>query len=190
MLQPIFDFISSFWDAIFCSWWFVTAQYMEGVVLRFGNYNRTVTSSNGIFRTGLHFKWPIAEEYIDKTVVVTTMDLDPQSLTTRDGKSIVVSAVVKYRISDVKAFLLEIADQQAAIQDITMAKIREVISKKEWSEISTQTDLEIAEKVRYETGKYGITIEPKGVTLKDLQPCRSIRLLQDVPPTEIAIETK
>lgn len=184
MLQPIFDFIYAFWGAIFESWWYIVDSYTEGVIMRFGNFNRLSTSKNGVFETGLHFKWPLVEEYLSKTIVTTTMDIDSQSLVTKDQKSIVVSTVVKYRITDVKLFLLEITDQYSAIQDITMSKTREVVSDKTWDEIcdSTNIDSAVAEKVRYEVKKYGVTIEPKGVTFKDLQACRSLRLLQDTQP--------
>jgi regulator of protease activity HflC (stomatin/prohibitin superfamily) len=181
MLQPIIDLLTSWWEWLVP--FVVIEQYEEAIVLRLGNWNRTITSKNGVLDSGFHFIWPFGiENYLTQSIVVTTMDIDSQSLTTKDGKSIVVSSVVKYRVDDIKKFLLEISDQVSAISDITMSKIKQVITQTNWSEIDNSTDLKIAELIRSSISQYGIKIEPKGVVLKDLQVCRSIRLLQDQQP--------
>lgn len=174
MLQPIID--------LFTNWFYelvpfvVVPEYENSIVLRLGKYNRTL-------KPGFHWCWPFFEDVLDVSIVPTTMDIDAQSVTTKDRKAIVVSSVVKYKVIDPKIFLLEISDQYSAIEDITMAKTREVISNKNWDDIDLQTDREIGERVRDAVECYGIKIMPKGVTLKDLQICRSIRLLQDTAPS-------
>ena len=174
MLQPLIDlFVTWFEFFIPC---FVVPEYENSVVLRFGKYHRTCEA-------GFHWCWPFGiEEVLDVSIVPTTMDIDPQSVTTKDQKSIVVSSVVKYKVIDPRKFLLEISDQYSAIEDITMAKTREVISQRNWEDITLKVDKDIADRVRYAVKEYGIEILPKGITLKDLQICRSIRLLQDTSP--------
>jgi regulator of protease activity HflC (stomatin/prohibitin superfamily) len=181
MFQPIFDFLYTIWEYVV--FWEIVPEYENGIVLRYGKYNRTLTGSNGPFDNGLHFRWPLQiEECLTASVITTTLEVASQSLTTLDQKPVVVSAVVKYRIKDVKLFLLEISDQYSAIEDITMAKIKQVIADRTWMEITSDVDKKVTELVRESVEKYGIYIEPKGIVLKDIQCCRTIRLIQDTSP--------
>lgn len=162
--------------------WVIVDPYEQAIILTWGKHTRLISNSDGLFGTGFHWKWPLIQAYISQSIVVTTMDMGSQSLTTKDGRSIVVSAIVKYRVDDITKFILGISDQASAIADITAAKTKQVITQSDWNSIDSSTDLKIAELVRDEVKKYGIRIEPKGIVLVDLQVCRSIRLLQDVAP--------
>jgi regulator of protease activity HflC (stomatin/prohibitin superfamily) len=182
MFQPIFDFLYTVWEYVV--FWEIVPEYENGIILRYGKYKRTITGSNGLFKNGLHFRLPLCiDSYLSASVVTTTLEVASQSLTTKDGKPVVVSAVVKYRIKDVKLFLLEISDQYAAIEDFTQAKIKQVIADRDWVDITADADKKVTELVRESVEKYGIYIEPKGIVLKDIQCCRTIRLIQDTAPT-------
>jgi regulator of protease activity HflC (stomatin/prohibitin superfamily) len=181
MFQPIFDFLYTIWEYVI--FWEIIPEYENGVILRYGKFNRVITGDNGPFKNGLHFRWPLQiEECLTASVITTTLEVASQSLTTKDGKGVVVSAIVKYRIKDAKLFLLEISDQYSAIEDITMAKIKQVIADKDWIELTSEADRKVTELVRESVEKYGIYIEPKGIVLKDIQCCRTIRLIQDTAP--------
>jgi regulator of protease activity HflC (stomatin/prohibitin superfamily) len=181
MFQPIFDFLYTIWNYVI--FWEIIPEYENGILLRFGKYRRKITGDNGWLKTGLHFRLPLRiDECLTASIVTTTLEVASQSLTTKDNKAVSTSAIVKYHIFDVKSFLLSISDQYAAIEDITASKIKQVITDKDWSEINSDTDLKIGELVRSEVEKYGIKIEPKGITLKDIQVCRTLRLIQDSAP--------
>src|ERR1700730_11145264 len=94
---------------------FTLKSYQRGVVLRFGVFHRFATP-------GFHFKWPFAiEECHYVNVTVETMMVGPQSLTTRDDKSIVVSSVVTFKVNEAEAevrkYLLEVEGAQQVIED-------------------------------------------------------------------------
>jgi regulator of protease activity HflC (stomatin/prohibitin superfamily) len=92
---------------------FVLDPYEAGVVLRVGTYSRTVGP-------GWHFMAPFGIERVMKdTVVRTTQFLDVQSLTTRDGHHINSSPIVIYKIGNIKRWLLEVDDAEAALHDLT-----------------------------------------------------------------------
>ncbi len=180
MFDAIIDIFVQIWDAFIP--WVIVDPYEQAIILTWGKCTRLISNDDGMFGTGFHWKWPLIQQFMEQSIVVTTMDLSSQSLTTKDGKSIVVSSIVKYRVDDITKFLLGISDQFSAIADITAAKTKQVITQSDWEHIDSSTDLKIAELVRDEVKKYGIRIEPKGIVLVDLQVCRSIRLLQDVAP--------
>ena len=171
MLERIFDFIASSWNVI--KPWVVVADYEGGVVLRFGRYDRTL-------EPGLHWKLPLADSTITTSTVITTMALRPQTLTTRDDLSVVISAIVKYHIADVRAYLLDIWDSADVLNDVTLGAIKEIVASVEYTDLQK---LEIEEKVldfvRAEAEKFGVHVHK--VTFSDLGKVRSIRLITSEP---------
>jgi regulator of protease activity HflC (stomatin/prohibitin superfamily) len=110
--------------------------------------------------------------------VVTTLSLDAQSLYTKDKQNIVVKAVIKYKISDVKTFLLEVYDAQDALSDMSQSIIKNVIMSMSMDECTdSELDNTLTKKVRVEARKWGVEVQQ--VTLTDLAPIRSFRLIND-----------
>ena len=152
---------------------FVVHVYQGAGVLRFGKYNRTCGP-------GLHWKIPFVEEAIEQMTCTTTMRLPPQTLTTRDGKAIVVAAVVRYSVRDVQPYISLIYDQHDALADTTMGAIRQAVRDMSFDELlSSPPEKGIATAVRRAVGRYGIEVE--AVTFTDLAAVRSFRLIQASP---------
>lgn len=150
---------------------YILNEYEQGVRLRLGKYHKTLSK-------GLHFKFPFVDEIISHHTVWTTINLPPQSLITKDEKNIVVSAVIKFRVTDIKTFLLEVYDTIDAICDMSQSAVKRTIMNKTWEECkSDELDNDISKKARIEARKWGIEIQQ--ITLIDLAQIRSIRLFND-----------
>jgi regulator of protease activity HflC (stomatin/prohibitin superfamily) len=159
------------------NWWIeikpvvIIRDYEEAVLLRFGIFKR-------VLKPGLHFKVPFFDEVIDQHVVITTLSLDAQSLYTKDKQNIVVKGLIKYRIADVKIFLLEVWDAQDALSDMSASIIKNVIMSMTLDECTdSEIDNLLTKKVRVEAKKWGVEVQQ--VTLTDLAPIRSFRLIND-----------
>ena len=159
------------------NWWIelkpivIVRDYEGAVLLRFGIFKR-------VLGPGLHFKIPFFDEVIDQHVVITTLSLDAQSLYTKDKQNIVVKGVIKYKISDVKIFLLEVWDAQDALSDMSSSIIKNVIMSMTMEECTdAELDNTLTKKVRVEAKKWGVEVQQ--VTLTDLAPIRSYRLIND-----------
>lgn len=169
MLEALKELILYIWEEL--KPFVIVNSFEEGVILRLGKFNR-------ICKQGLHFKYPFIDELFKHHVIITTLNLPSQSLVTLDKKSIVIKGMVKFRISDIKTFMLEIYDKQDAISDISQGVIKNVIMSKTWEECADiEIDNTITKKVRSEIKKYGIDIIQ--VTLTDIAEMRSIRLIND-----------
>lgn len=162
---------------IITNWWLqltpviIVRDYEGAVLLRCGKFH-------SVLEPGLHFKIPLFDEVIDHHVVVTTLSLDAQSLYTLDKQNIVVKGVVKYKIADVKIFLLEVFDAQDALSDMSQSIIKNVIMSMTMEECTdSELDNTLTKKVRVEARKWGVEIQQ--VTLTDLAPIRSYRLIND-----------
>jgi regulator of protease activity HflC (stomatin/prohibitin superfamily) len=162
---------------IITHWWFqitpviIIRDYEEAVLLRFGKFH-------AVLKPGMHIKIPLLDEVIDQHVVITTLSLDAQSLYTIDKQNIVVKGVIKYKISDVKTFLLEVYDAQDALSDMSQSIIKNVIMSMTLDECTdTELDNTLTKKVRVEARKWGVEVQQ--VTLTDLAPIRSFRFIND-----------
>lgn len=157
--------------------WETILHYNRGVRLRFGKVVRDKEGRVKVLGPGFHWKWPICiDDLLTHMVKVTTMDLSEQTITTRDGQSIVVRGVLKYEVHDVATLLLECDSPAAAVADISMGIIRDAFVEKDWSECNDPKFPEqIAIKIRREAKKWGISV--LALTLTDLSIMKSFRLL-------------
>jgi membrane protease subunit HflK len=159
------------------TWWYyitpvvIIPTYEEAVLLRFGHFKK-------VLHPGFHVKLPILDEVLTQHVVVTTLSLSAQSLYTLDKQNIVVKGVIKYRIADVKTFLLEVYDAQDALSDMTQSIIKNIIISTTMDNcIDPDIDNVLTKKVRVEARKWGVDIQQ--VTLTDIAPIRSFRIIND-----------
>jgi regulator of protease activity HflC (stomatin/prohibitin superfamily) len=169
MFDRLIDVITEWWAYLMPA--IIIPNYEEAVLLRNGKFVK-------VLGPGFHVKLPIFDEVISHHVVVTTLSLPAQSLYTQDKQNIVVKGVVKYKISDVKIFLLEVFDAQDALADMTQSIIKNIIIT---TPLETCLDLELdnllTKKVRVEARKWGVDIQQ--VTLTDIAPIRSYRIIND-----------
>jgi len=159
------------------TWWYyitpvvIIPTYEEAVLLRFGHFKK-------VLHPGFHVKLPILDEVLTQHVVVTTLSLSAQSLYTLDKQNIGVKGVIKYRIADVKTFLLEVYDAQDALSDMTQSIIKNIIISTTMDNcIDPDIDNVLTKKVRVEARKWGVDIQQ--VTLTDIAPIRSFRIIND-----------
>ena len=153
--------------------WFVVDQYEAGIVLRLGKFNREVGP-------GLHFKWFIFEDEQTTNTNMTTLRLNPQTVMSLDSKSMVAQAIIKYKISNVKLFFLEVWSARDALRDITAGAVRTVISANKYEGISKSNgslEKTVLELVRRECNELGFKILK--ITFETLGPIKSLRLIQD-----------
>jgi regulator of protease activity HflC (stomatin/prohibitin superfamily) len=167
-ISAILNFLSETWDQV--KWWYVIREYEGSVVLRFG---KVVKESD----PGFHWKIPFIDEVLTCIIATETMTVKSQSLTTKDDKNIVISAVVKCNISNPKKYLIKVKDVTNAISDVTQGKIKDIVMHKTWDECRGDLDGDITKAVKSEAVKWGISVDY--VTITDLAIIKTIRLIQE-----------
>jgi len=166
VLEKLFDFIAETWELL--APFFVLDEYEAGIVLRVGKYNRRA-------KVGWNWKLPFFDTVLSETVVPTTMELRAQTLTDKDGNLIVISSIIKYEITDVKPFLLDIYDSVDLLSDVTLGAIKKVVSCSSYLEINLEK--KVLRIVKREVGKYGVNI--LSIVFADQGKIKTIRLIQD-----------
>ena len=170
MFDKLVDLIVQFIHLFFFT--FITMSYQRGVVLRWGKLQRVVGP-------GRHWIWPFnIEHYMFVNVVPETMTVGPQSLTTKDNKSVVLSTVVTFQIEDVQKFLLDVEGGHQVIEDSTYGMVADFVMKRTWAELCALESLgnELSKAVRRRAKTYGVDI--LAVQPCDFTASRSIRLIQ------------
>ncbi len=164
LIDKLFELLDWF---MICS---TVHSYERGVVLRFGVPVRDVGP-------GLRWHWPLGvEQILTECVVLDTKHLQPQSLTTQDKESVVVSVVISYKIDDVRKTLLEVQGVQEVLSDTTYGVVARLVSKTAWSDLaSTASEARLTKQVRDKAEPYGIGIVR--VQFKDCAKIKSLRLL-------------
>lgn len=146
-------------------------QWQRAIILRFGKFHREIGP-------GIELLWPFyIERPIKVNVVPETMLVGPQSVTTRDDVSVVLSVVVTFSIEEVRKFLLEIEGAHQVIEDSTFGVVSAFILSKTWGELQAiDVANELSKKVRQRAKAYGVNIV--SVQICDITRSRSLRLMQ------------
>lgn len=167
MLDRLLDFIASALDLF--RFWVVIAQYENGVVLRLGKFRR-------VLEPGLHFIIPFGvDDVLTDNVVTSTFNMTPQSLTTKDGQSVVISAVMTWAIKDVRKTLLEVEGAEDVAIDSCYGIIGQMVASRTWDEVRAPDFAEeITKAVRRRAFRYGIEVQ--SIQISDLSRTRSLRL--------------
>jgi len=171
MFDRLFDFIADVWEWLIP--WVIIDQYEQGVVLRFGKFVRVVNP-------GLRFLWPLGIEACKyETVVRQTTYLDPQSLTTKDGKSVTVAGIIIWTITDIRKFLLDIEDGEDDMSNMVYGIISDCVEDTKWEEIKkTIFNCRVFGKAQKECNDYcGVNII--AIKWSDKATARNLRLWND-----------
>lgn len=174
MFEKLLDKLIELWEDIVP--WCVLSQFEAGVVVRLGRYKKTL-------HVGVNFKFPFIDDIYDTNILPKPMPLRAQTLTSNDGKSVVVSSTLRYRIHDAKSYLLNLEDAPGILRDTALGAVKSVISDTNLAKMNdTSTEQQVLDIVQGELRKYGITIIR--VVFVDLGAIRSYRLISN--PDEYA----
>ena len=148
----------------------IVPQARAGIVERLGRYHRTLDA-------GLTLVVP----YVDRVKPLidlreTVVSFPPQPVITEDNLVIQIDTVIYFQVTDPKAATYEIADYIAAIEQLTVTTLRNVIGGMTLEETLTSRD-KVSAALRIvldeATGKWGIRVNR--VELKAVDPPLSIQ---------------
>lgn len=78
---------------------------------------------------GLFFYWPLVTEVELRTSAKCTAETQPQNLTTSDRITVIASSVMRYKILDIKKYLIDNDDSDDALMESLRASLKEVVSE-------------------------------------------------------------
>ncbi len=175
------------------SFWFTVAQDEVGVVLRFGEYTRTVNP-------GLNFKIPFGIEQEYKVPVerqlkqefgfrsttpgararyTATKYTEESLMLTGDLNAAEVEWIVQFRINDPYKFLFRVRNAVQTFRDINEAVMRGIIGDRTVDEVITYGRQEVATSVSVKlqelSDQYELGIKVDQVVLQDVNPPEAVK---------------
>ncbi len=111
----------------------VVAQFEKGLVLRLGRYRATADS-------GLTFLVPIIEDMLKVDMRERVINVEPQKVITKDNVSVIVDAVIYYRIIDPVKATFEVQNFAYAATTLAQTNLRNLIGDKSLDETLTARD--------------------------------------------------
>ena len=142
-------------------------QWEKGVHLRNGKFLKVVSP-------GLVGKRPFFDKIWVTPVITQTVNLSPQTVTSADERSVVLSSIVRYHIHDVEKFLLGVMHANDVLVDTTQGIIRDIVEDTTWDELVDLT-YKVTPTVNEQVSKWGITVQL--VSFPDLGEITTYRII-------------
>ena len=159
----------------------IVEQWNGAVQLRYGKFIKVLSP-------GIHFKIPFFDSIMETPVITQSVNLPSQTLTTLDEQSIVLKSIIRYRVSNVRTYLLGVMHANDVLIDTTQGMIRDVVELTTWDDLVDVNET-ITNKVKEYVVRWGIEVE--AVTITDLGIVKSFRIFGDeghkttILPTDI-----
>jgi len=159
----------------------IIEEWNAGVHLRYGKWIKTLYA-------GIHFKIPFFDSIIECPVITQSVNLPSQTLTTLDEQSIVLKAIIRYKVNNVRTYLLGVMHANDVLIDTTQGIIRDVVEMTKWDNL-IDVNTQITNEVKEYVVRWGIEVE--AVTITDLGLVKSFRIFGDeghkstILPTDI-----
>ncbi len=168
------NFVKDFWEVIWevLGWFqFITFvdPWEEGIVVQAGLFRR-------VLKPGwrLHLPFEI-DEITLMNIRQTSMELAAQSVTTRDGKEIVIRGVLLWEIFDIKKTLLDVEDATGTLGNIAVGLIQECVEVTDLADIRTRAFRTLVKRhIQKQARKWGISV--RTVRFQDLTVAKSYRI--------------
>jgi len=167
MFDKLIDLIVTFIHDILP--WKIVNQWEKGVHLRTGKFLRVV-------EPGLRFKFSFFDQILTTSVITQTVNLKPQTVTSFDEKSVVLTTIVRYHIFDVEKFLLGVMHANDVLVDTTQGIIRDIVERTTWEEL-VDLNKRVTPEVNKQVKKWGIYVEL--ISFPDLGEIKTYRIMTD-----------
>jgi len=126
----------------------------EGIVEFLGKYSRTASAG---------FNWisPFFHKMVLVNITERRVDIDPQSIITKDKLNAEVDGVVYYKVTDAKKSIYQVQNFQLSVPSLAKTTLRAVIGKMTLTEANENRDvinLEVEKILDREVNKWGINV--------------------------------
>lgn len=137
-------------------------QYERGVLFTMGRFSR-------ILNPGWRIVVPVFQSMKKIDIRIKAIDVPDQNAITRDNVSVLVNAVIYYKVSDAGKALIEVEDFRYAVSQYAQTTMRNIVGEVTLDELLGQRD-KIADRIReivdIETDNWGLKVN--NVELKDV----------------------
>lgn len=130
---------------------------------------------------GIHWWWPVTTKWETHQVVRQADELQSQTIVTADDKTIAVSGLLVYRVTDLATLVTNAYAPMELVQDIALTAVHDVCCSMTWEELKGEQrkgtlDTKLRNAAKNQLKEYGVDVVK--CMLTDLAPARVIKLIQ------------
>lgn len=118
MLRQLFQVLSRL-----LTWWVIITPWQRGIRLRFG---KKMTELGA----GIHLKIPFVHKVFVQNIRLLVIDTPNQTVTTADGRVVTLSAIVGYRIVDIRQMFNSVQNPKDVVSSLAMGAISEYVTSR------------------------------------------------------------
>src|SRR5438309_9780206 len=111
----------------------IAQEYERAVVFRLGRFH-------SVRGPGLYYNLPLLEWQRKVDMRTITVNVEPQETITKDSVTIKVNAVLWYRVTEPFKAILEVADFRAAVYQVALTSLRNIIGQHMLDEVLKERD--------------------------------------------------
>jgi len=134
----------------------IAQEYERGVVFRLGRYQ-------GLRGPGLYWIIPLTiERAVTVDIRTRTVSAEQQETITRDSVTIKVNAVLWYRIVDASRSVISVADAPAAVYQLALTGLRNIIGQHDLDEVlqeRNKINALLRESIANSTAEWGLEVQ-------------------------------
>lgn len=135
-------------------------------------------------KPGIHFYWPVVTLLQTYPVVRQSVDLRPQVMVAKDGKTFSAGVVVTYTVADLGKLLSTTFDPDEVMGEISLAAIYAVLTTMTLEELQTNDITHtLTDAIQELVTPYGVHVVRAALT--EMAPCRVVKLIIPPPPSRV-----
>lgn len=163
-IKDTLDYLSKIFQ-----WWILIQPWELGVRTRFGKRTK-------LLLPGVHFRIPFFDIMYVQTIRLRVVSLCPQTVSTKDGKTVTISCAVGYSISDILLLFNSLYHPEITIGNMVQGHVAEFIFSHDLVDCAPE---QVEEYVtgKLANGDFGIKYEYSKVL--SYAVVRTYRLIQD-----------
>ena len=132
----------------------VVKEYDRALIFRLGR-------AIGVKGPGLIILWPIIDRMSKVSLRISTLEVEPQDVITRDNITIKINAVVYFKVVNSLNAIVEIKDYSYAINQLAQTTLRSICGQSDLDKLLTERDKvnsEIQEILDKHTDAWGVKV--------------------------------
>lgn len=150
-------------------WWIIVQPWEEGIRVRLGKKVKHLTK-------GVYLKLPFVDHCYIQTVRLRVLSLPPQTVSTKDGKTLSIVVAIGYSINDINKLYQTLYHPDSTICNMVSGEIADFIYTHDLESCSPK-DLQEHVISQLDSTKYGIKYEY--IKIIGYAVVKTYRLLQD-----------
>lgn len=136
---------------------------------------------------GVHWYWPVVSKLTEYPTAFQADRLPTQTLVTTDDKTVIVGAMIAYRVEDIIPLVAYTHSALTTVANLTLTAVHEICCRMSWEELKGEQrrgtlDTKLKNATQKLVKEYGVKVE--SVMLIDLAPTRTLKLLQSTSHEE------